>query len=213
MLVLTRKRNSSIQIGPHVTVTIFDIRGGNVKVGVEAPRSTRIWRSELQPIDEASAEDAGQNGWKSLEVLLVEDDPGHADLICRALSGCKSVDSVDVAIATTGEIAMEALEMDQCTERGPLRFDLILLDLNLPRVSGLDLLHNIRADATLDLTPVVMLSCTDDDAAATSCLAAGANAFVRKSDDPESFRTSVSRIATFWGSECHIPRHSVCLPR
>ena len=47
MLVLTRKQNESIQIGPDIKITIADIRGGSVRIGVDAPHGTRIMRSEL----------------------------------------------------------------------------------------------------------------------------------------------------------------------
>jgi len=66
-------------------------------------------------------------------------------------------------------------------------FDLILLDVHLPRMTGLDLLSKIRTDPLLYLTPVVMLSCSDDDAVAADCLDAGANAFVTKARDPGAF--------------------------
>jgi two-component system response regulator len=83
----------------------------------------------------------------------------------------------------------------------------------LPRMTGLDLLLSIRTDPFLHLTPVVMLTCTDDDAVAADCLDAGANAFVSKSSDPETFRTSIARIADFWGNESRVPTQEVCRPR
>jgi len=148
-------------------------------------------------------------GNRPFEVLLVEDDPGHAKLICGALSECELPTSIDVTIAQTAESAMETLRMEKCPAWVTPPFDLILLDLYLPRMTGLDLLRRIRTDPLLFLTPVVMLSCTDEGAAAANCLEAGANAFVTKSGDPQSFRTSVARIAGFWGSECRVPRRPV----
>jgi len=47
MLVLTRKQNESIQIGPNITITVAEIRGGSVRIGVDAPRNTRVMRAEL----------------------------------------------------------------------------------------------------------------------------------------------------------------------
>ena len=218
MLVLSRKRDSSIHIGADIRVTILGIRGNQVKVGVEAPAAIPVWRAELLPKGQASLElQAREDGWpsdkKQFEVLLVEDDLGHAKLICGAFAECRLPRPIDVAVAQTGELAAESLGMDggQCSDTSP--FDLILLDVHLPRMTGLDLLLKIRTDPLLYLTPVVMLSCSDDDAVATNCLDAGANAFVSKARDPGAFRTSIARIADFWGNESRVPRQEVCRPR
>jgi carbon storage regulator CsrA len=218
MLVLSRKRDSSIHIGADIRVTILGIRKNQVRVGVEAPAAIPVWRAELLPKAEASLElQAREDGWpsgkKQFEVLLVEDDPGHAKLICGAFSQCRLPRPIDVAVAQTGEIAAESLGMDGGQRPAASPFDLILLDMYLPRMTGLDLLLKIRTDPFLYLTPVVMLSCSDDDAAAAKCLDAGANAFVSKARDPGAFRTSISRIADFWGNESRVPRQEVCHPR
>ena len=118
-----------------------------------------------------------------------------------------------MAVAQTGELAAESLGMDGGQRPAASPFDLILLDMYLPRMTGLDLLLKIRTDPLLYLTPVVMLSCSDDDAVATNCLDAGANAFVSKARDPGAFRTSIARIADFWGNESRVPRQAVCRPR
>ena len=158
-------------------------------------------------------EDGRSSGKKPFEVLLVEDDLGHAKLICGAFSACRLPRPINVAVAQTGELAAESLGMDGGQRPAASPFDLILLDLYLPRMTGLDLLSRIRTDPLLYLTPVVMLSCSDDDAVAANCLDAGANAFVSKASDPGAFRTSIARIADFWGNECRVPRQQVCRPR
>ena len=218
MLVLSRKRDSSIRIGADIRVTILRIRGDQVKVGVEAPAAIPVWRAELLPKGQASLElQAREDGWpsgkKQFEVLLVDDDLGHAKLICGAFAECRLPRPIDVAVAQTGELAAESLGMDGGQRQAASPFDLILLDMYLPRMSGLDLLLKIRTDPFLYLTPVVMLSCSDDDAAAANCLDVGANAFVSKARDPGAFRTSIARIADFWGNECRVPRQHVCCPR
>ncbi len=218
MLVLSRKPDSSIQIGADVQVTILGIRGNQVKVGVEAPAAMRVWRAELLPESHASSElparaDARFSGKKPFEVLLVEDDLGHAKLICGAFSECRLARPIDVAVARTGECAAESLGMDGGQRPDASPFGLILLDLYLPRMTGLDLLSRIRTDPLSHLTPVVIFSCADDEAVAAKCLDAGANAFVRKARDPGAFRTSIFRIADFWGAECHVPTQQVCRPR
>jgi CheY-like chemotaxis protein len=160
---------------------------------------------------------AREDGWPAgknpFEVLLVEDDLGHAKLTCGAFSECRLSRPIEVAVAQTGELAAESLGMDGGQRPAAAPFDLILLDLYLPRMTGLDLLLRIRTDPLLYLTPVVMLTCADDDAVAADCLDAGANAFVSKASDPGAFRTSIARIADFWGNECRVPRQQVCRPR
>ena len=219
MLVLSRKQDSSIHIGADIRVTILGIRGNQVKVGVEAPAAIPVWRAELLPKGWArpelqAREDGRPSGKKPFEVLLVEDDLGHAKLICGAFSECRLPRPIDVAVAQTGELAAESLGMDGGGQRPTSSpFDLILLDMYLPRMTGLDLLLKIRTDPLLYLTPAVIFSCADDDAVAADCLDAGANAFVSKSRDPGAFRTSIARIADFWGNECRFPRQHVCCPR
>jgi carbon storage regulator CsrA len=218
MLVLSRKRDSSIHIGADIRVTILGIRGNQVRVGVEAPAAIPVWRDEVLPKSRTSLElQAREDGWpsgkKQFEVLLVEDDLGHAKLICGAFSECRLQRPIDVAVIQTGELAAESLGMDGGQRPATSPFDLILLDMYLPRMTGLDLLLKIRTDPLLYLTPVVMLSCSDDDAVAANCLDAGANAFVSKARDPGAFRTSIARIADFWGNESRVPRQEVCRPR
>jgi CheY-like chemotaxis protein len=114
-----------------------------------------------------------------------------------------------VAVAQTGEFAAESLGMG-VSQRPTVPPGLVLLDLYLPRMTGLELLKKIRSDPFLRLTPVVMLSCANDDAAVVVCMDAGANAFVSKASDPGAFRTSIARIADFWGHECRVPRQQPC---
>ena len=218
MLVLSRKQDSSIYIGTDIRVTILGIRGNQVKVGVEAPAAIPVWRAELLPKDWASPElpargDGRSSGKRPFEVLVVEDDLGHAKLICGAFSECRLPRPIDVAVAQTGELAAESLGMDGGQRPAAPPFDLVLLDFYLPRMTGLDLLMRIRTDPLVYLTPVVIFSCADDDAAAANCLDAGANAFVSKSKDPGAFRTSIARIADFWGNECRLPRQHACRPK
>ena len=219
MLVLSRKPDSSIHIGADIRVTILGIHGNQVKVGIEAPAAVPVWRDELLPKGRTSLElparedrrPSGKN--PPFEVLLVEDDLGHAKLTCGAFAECRLPRPINVAVAQTGELAAESLGMDGGQRPAASPFDLILLDLYLPRMTGLHLLSRIRTDPLLYLTPVVMLTCADDDAVAANCLDAGANAFVSKASDPGAFRTSIARIADFWGNESRVPRQQVCRPR
>ena len=111
MLVLSRKRDSAIHIGADIRVKILGIRGNHVKVGVEAPEAIPVWRAELPPRGQTSEDRAALGREEPFEVLLVEDDPGHAKLICGAFSECRLPRPIDVAVAQTGEFAAESLGM------------------------------------------------------------------------------------------------------
>ena len=198
MLVFARKADTFFRIGSDITVRILALRKKWVRIGVEAPTTVPVWRGELLPteVSPPTADVLCDAHGDPLAVLLVEDDQDHAALIRRVISG---VGSMELAVAQSGEQAMELLHLE--SPQGEIRpaFNFILLDLRLPGISGLDLLRRIRADPVQYLTPVVVLSSMDHDAAIGNCLEAGANAFVSKSGDMSAFRESVSRIANFWG--------------
>ena len=153
--------------------------------GIEAPADVRVSRDELV---QRPSEVAGP-----FRVIVVEDNPVHAQLI---LSGLKRAGATDVRVETTGARALGDLIGESA---GPgTRPDLIVLDLALPDLSGLDVLEKLRAYEPLRRTPVVVLSCSDSDSNITRCLDAGANAFMVKEPNGDRFRQEVSSIASFW---------------
>ena len=136
-------------------------------------------------------------------VLLVEDDPMHAKIISRILS---KTAATEVAVASSGEEAVERLcNAFQADGSGSVP-SLIVLDLRLPGMSGLDVLVKIKSDRQLRRTPVVILSSSDEPLDIERCFDAGANAFVTKSPNHDEFCASLSRIADFWGSECQVAK-------
>ena len=88
---------------------------------------------------------------------------------------------------------------------GVVHPDLILLDMKLPDSSGLEVLRSIRKNERLRRTPIVMLTCCQDDTVAEACMESGANAFVVKSARWDDFRSSVSRIGAFWTNDYFAP--------
>jgi len=132
-------------------------------------------------------------------VLVVEDDPGHAKLIRKAL--CQHQGTM-VTVAGTAQSALDALGTQVTSPDEIIQPDLILLDLGLPDRSGLDVLRMIRSVPELRSTPVVVLSCSDDEAVMNECMESGANAFVPKSAGYDEFRAQVSRVGQFWAGDC-----------
>ncbi len=115
-----------------------------------------------------------------------------------------------VTVAETAKLALDALGSlpGGSDENDVVQPDLILLDMHLPDSTGLDVLRSIRKDERLRRTPVVMLTCCQDDTIVEECMESGANAFVVKSARWDDFRNSVSRIGDFWTNDYFAPHRS-----
>lgn len=190
MLVISRCLNSAVRIGDNVIVKVLRIGQKRVTLGVDAPPEVSVRREEVSDQPPSSREAVPA---LDLRVLVVEDTPVHALLIERVLSrrGVKNV-----VRTSCGEDAIRLLSLAR--ENKALKPDLVLLDLQLPGVSGLHVLEAVKSVPALASIPVVVLSCSDSDEEVSRCMAAGANAFVAKSESYENFRQSVLRITDFW---------------
>ena len=208
MLVLSRDRDSAVHIGSDITVKVLSIRRNTVKLGIEAPRTLPVWRNELAPmlvgpLESSAAEKNRNTGMKI--VLVVEDEPGHAKLIRKAL--CQTQGTM-VTVAETASSALDALGVKLAGPEDIVHPDLVLLDLGLPDSSGLEVLRSIRSVPDLRTTPVVVLSCSDDETVMHQCMEAGANAFVVKWTNCDDFHALVGRIGQFWAGDCLARRRS-----
>jgi two-component system, chemotaxis family, response regulator Rcp1 len=135
-------------------------------------------------------------GGGEVHILLVEDNPGDVRLVRESLreSGLPH----RLTVATDGVEALERL-------RGAERPDVILLDLNLPRKDGREVLAEVKADSGLRSIPVVVLSSSDaqDDVAAAYAL--HANCYVTKPVDLDQFLEVVATIQRFWMGVAKLP--------
>lgn len=167
MLVLSRRDGNAIHVGEDVVVRVLRIGRRQVKLGIEAPEGMPIWREELSDRFGwgllPTAQSTGQpSPGRKTEILLVEDNPDHAELISRVL--CDS-EPVDVAVVRTGEAAIDLLGIGEGRMIAPRgRYDLILMDQCLPGTTGIEVLRRIRTAPDWFATPVVMLTCMDDEA-------------------------------------------------
>jgi two-component system response regulator len=128
------------------------------------------------------------------QILLIEDNADDRDLTIRALK--KSNVPNPVAVARDGD---EALTMLLGNGRGGQSLPvLILLDLNMPKVDGFEVLRRIRADPRTRVVPVVILtsSIAEDDLRSVYDL--GANGYVRKPIEPSKFTEVINAVSLFW---------------
>lgn len=137
-----------------------------------------------------------------IHVLLVEDNPADVDLAREALEASRL--HLEISVAMDGVDALDFLRA-----RGRYsdvsRPDLILLDLNLPRKSGRELLAEIKMDPELKRIPVVVLSSSEADRDVLESYSLGANCYVTKPVDLRVFQSIVQGIEGFWFTIVKLP--------
>jgi carbon storage regulator CsrA len=189
MLMIERRPGTSILIGDDVRIHVREIKRRNsVRIGIEAPRFLPVVRSELsRDVDKSLA----KTGRRDFTVWVVEDDEAHAGIITTTLKshGVRKIDWFPAALPV-----LEALEGDEPA----VSPDLILLDLRLPDLSGMDLLVRLREQELLRRTPIVILSSSGEEEFVQLGLERGANAYVQKSVEYSDFKESIVRITEFW---------------
>lgn len=134
---------------------------------------------------------------EAVEILLVEDTASDAKLTLRALASNNLNNRVHVV--TDGA---EALDFVFCrgeyTERTPGQPKVILLDLNLPKVSGIEVLQQLKQDSVLNTIPVVVLTSSREDRDLAECYRLGVNSYIVKPVDFEKFTNAVREIGLYW---------------
>ena len=131
-------------------------------------------------------------------IFIVDDNPDHRDLTVRALREC--CDPARIGTAADGVEAMDYLfgrgrYAGRDTRKQPR---LVILEINLIRLHGLDVLKTMRSDAATHAVPVIMLSSSTDKQELDRCYLAGANSVVRKSVDFEEMRRKMKQVYDFW---------------
>jgi chemotaxis family two-component system response regulator Rcp1 len=142
------------------------------------------------------------NPVRSIEILLVEDNPGDADLAAEALATCKLYNRLNCV--NDGEKAMAYLRHQGPYSEARLP-DLILLDLNLPRMDGREVLAEIKRDDDLKRIPVVILTTSRADEDVLRSYDLHANCYIAKPIDLSQFMHVVAAIESFWLSIVVLP--------
>jgi hypothetical protein len=131
-------------------------------------------------------------------ILLVEDNHQDEKLILRALRKVNLANQVDVV--RDGQQALDYLfrEREFAARAGDDLPAVVLLDIGLPRVSGLEVLKRLRNDPRTRLQPVVILTSSDEERDRLTSYEDGANSFVRKPLDFTEFAETVARLGIYW---------------
>jgi chemotaxis family two-component system response regulator Rcp1 len=142
-------------------------------------------------------------GGKPIEVLLVEDNPGDIRLTQEAFREADT--TIKLHVASDGVEALAFLRRAGAHAAAP-RPDLILLDLNLPKMDGRELLAHIKKDASLKLIPTVILTTSSAEADIVRSYQLHANCYLTKPVLLEAFEDLVKSINDFWLTKVKLPR-------
>lgn len=139
---------------------------------------------------------------QAIEILMVEDNPSDVRLTIEAFKDAKVLNNMSVA--SDGEDALKFLKREGRYKDSP-RPDLILLDLNLPRMNGKEVLGEIKRDPDLKRIPVVVLTTSDNEQDVRRAYDLHVNAYVRKPVDLDQFIKIVEAVEDFWLSVVKLP--------
>jgi len=145
---------------------------------------------------------SSQSTTKAVEILLVEDSPADVALTQEALEDSKL--SNNLYIVNDGEEALAFLHKEGKYASMP-KPDLILLDLNLPKKTGLEVLREVKKDETLRLIPVVIMTVSKDEKDIVESYRLHANCYIRKPVKFGEFIEIVKSIENFWFSIVTLP--------
>jgi len=139
-----------------------------------------------------------ENEQKQITVLLVEDEAGDQKLIKTALLGQN--DELKLKIVSSGEAAIDYLQMSLVDSHWYPKPNLILLDLNMPGMGGKEFLKLIKADDNLRSIPVVVVTTSDIESDIEDCYAMHAASYVQKSASVQELNDVIKKLARYWFS-------------
>jgi two-component system response regulator len=142
------------------------------------------------------------NKLNPIHVLLVEDNPADADLAKETLESGKLV--LELSVVSDGLEAVQFIRQQGQYSSAP-KLDLILLDLNLPKKDGREVLADIKEDATLRRIPIVILTSSDAEKDIVQSYNLGANCYLTKPMDLTAFRAVVQAVENFWFTIVKLP--------
>jgi CheY-like chemotaxis protein len=140
---------------------------------------------------------SGETGSHAVTIVMIEDDSGHARLIEKNIR--RAGVNNPLQPFESGTAALDyLLGPDGTGQASAQKALLLLLDLNLPDMSGIDILQRIKANEHLKRVPVVVLTTTDDKAEIQRCYDLGCNVYVTKPIEYEAFATAIRQLGLFF---------------
>lgn len=139
---------------------------------------------------------------QEVQILLVEDDPVDAELTLESLKEAKVF--VNLRVVDDGEKALSYL-WQEGPYSGAARPDLILLDLNMPKKDGREVLRAIKGDEDLRSIPVVVLTTSEEEMDIVKCYSLGANCYITKPVGFEEFIQVIKSLEDFWFTIVKLP--------
>jgi CheY-like chemotaxis protein len=134
---------------------------------------------------------------KEVTIVMVEDDEGHARLIEKNVR--RAGVNNEIVPFTSGNLALDyILGEDRSGLVSAHRYLLILLDLNLPDMSGIDILEKVKSNPHTKRLPIVILTTTDDEREIQRCYDLGANVYITKPVEYESFANAIRQLGLFF---------------
>ena len=144
--------------------------------------------------------------YKAAEILLVEDDPADVELTQETMANAKVM--INLHVVGDGVEALDFLRRQGKFDNVP-RPDLILLDLNLPRMDGRTFLSELKADNQLKTIPVVVLTTSQAEEDIVRSYRLGANCYITKPVGLKEFARVVNAIENFWFTIVRLPSETI----
>ena len=141
------------------------------------------------------------------KILLVEDSRDDILLIQRAFNKTKLTEKFDLIVAQDGNQALSYLhdtDISSVSQHGKIPM-ILLLDLNLPKMNGFEILQRIRSNDKTKLIPVIVFTSSKEDQDITKSYLLGANSYVRKPIDSDKFTAVLQQIVSYWGDINELP--------
>ena len=137
-------------------------------------------------------------------ILMAEDNPADVDLMRDSMERAKLLNVQDLHVVGDGMEALDFLRKKGAHAKAPTP-DLVILDVNMPRKTGLEVLREIREDPALSYLPVVILTTSADEQSVFASYQLHVNAYITKPPDLAEFRKIVEKIDEFWLSIVKLP--------